>query len=161
MNNKSIQFTKLIISILVAQAAGLIGALFTTPNINPWYTGLVKPALNPPSWIFAPVWTTLYVMMGVALHFAWSRHAEKRRRTLWIRLFLAQLVVNALWSFVFFGQHLLLPALGVIVLLWVMILTLIVLARRFDVHVAYLLIPYLAWVSFASYLNFAIWSLNP
>lgn len=160
MQSTRAHIVKLIASVALAQSAGLLGALFTTPNIEGWYTTLAKPALNPPSWVFGPVWTLLYTMMGVSFFLVWTRHMGGHRRVLWLRMFLAHLVVNAAWSIVFFGQHALGWALVVIGMLWVMILALIITGLRLNKTAGYLLLPYLLWVSFASYLNYSIWSLN-
>ena len=157
---RGIHWGKLLVSILLSQAAGVVGSVFTAPNIEGWYNTLAKPSLNPPSWVFAPVWTILYTMMGLALYIIWVRHVGGHRRVFWLRLFLIHLAVNALWSIVFFGQHALGIALAIITVLWVLLLTLIIIGFRLNRIVAYLLMPYLAWVSFASYLNYAIWSLN-
>ncbi len=151
---------RLIISIVVCNGAGLIGSFFTVESVRTWYPTLTKPDLTPPGWVFGPVWTLLYTCMGVALFLAWTRHLGGKHRILWVRLFLVHLVVNAAWSIIFFGQRMLLPALGVISLLWVLIVMLILLAWRFDRRISLLLLPYLAWVSFATYLNYGIWSLN-
>ncbi len=150
----------MIVAILVCNSAGFIGSFFTLGSVQTWYPTLTKPDLTPPGWVFGPAWTLLYTLMGIALFLAWTRHIGGKHRAFWIRLFLIHLVVNAAWSIVFFGLHLLLPALGVIALLWLMIVALIALSLRFDKRIAFLLTPYLAWISFASYLNYAIWSLN-
>jgi len=151
---------KLIFSILLAQSAGLIGSIFTFDAVATWYPTLTKPVWNPPSWIFGPVWTLLYTMIGVALYLVWTRHLGGHVRSIWLKVFFVQLALNALWSVIFFGKHLLLPAFIEILMLWASILTLIILAARFDKRVALLLIPYLGWVSFAAYLNYTIWILN-
>lgn len=150
----------LIISLVVAYSAALIGSLFTTAAITTWYATLTKPELNPPNWIFGPVWTVLYALMAVA---AWKVY-EKRNRTrqtitlLWI--YLAHLAVNAFWSIAFFGLHNPMLALAVIVLLWLMIAYLTVRFYHIDRTAGVLLLPYVAWVSFASYLNLSIVLLN-
>ena len=151
---------KLFLAIALAQAAGVVGALFTTPNIAGWYDLLLKPSLNPPSWVFGPVWTLLYTMMGISFYLVWTRHLGGRKRTTWLRLFLVHLAVNTAWSIVFFGDRQPFAALFVIGTLWLMIAILSALALRFNKVAGYLLVPYLLWVSFASYLNYTIWSLN-
>ncbi len=160
MHHRTSDILRLVISIVVCNGAGLIGSFFTLDPVRTWYPTLTKPDLTPPGWVFGPVWTLLYTCMGVALFLAWTRHLGGKHRILWIRLFLAHLVVNAAWSIIFFGQRMLLPALGVISLLWILIVTLTLLAWRFDRRISLLLLPYLAWVSFATYLNYGIWSLN-
>jgi translocator protein len=151
---------KLIASIAIAQSAGLIGSLFTLESVATWYPTLTKPSWNPPSWVFGPVWTLLYTMIGVALYLVWTRHIGGHIRILWLRIFGVQLVLNALWSVLFFGARTLDYALIEIAFLWCSILALILLALRFDKRVSLLLIPYLLWVSFASYLNYTLWVLN-
>ena len=147
-------------AIILCQAAGMIGALFTIKAIPTWYAALEKPSFNPPNWIFGPVWLTLYTMMGVSLYLVW-REREKpggSRAALWI--FGLQLFLNAIWTPVFFGARLLFPAFIVISLLWFFIILTILSFRKHNRIAAILLIPYLLWVSFASILNLSIWLLN-
>lgn len=151
---------KLIISIGVSLLAGVIGSLFTVSSLPTWYEGLVKPVLNPPSWVFGPVWTILYVLMGISLWLVWksgSNVSEKKRA---IALFLAQLILNAIWSPIFFGARSLGNALVVIVLLWAAVVLTILIFTKISRLAAWLLVPYILWVSFAVYLNFSIWQLN-
>lgn len=141
-----------------ALAAGAIGALATTSNISTWYVFLQKPSLIPPNWVFAPVWTTLYVLMGTALYLLVKSKASNKLRAYW--LFSVQLVLNALWSLLFFGRHLLWGGVVVILLLLGVI---IATQRTFAAHnkiASYLLIPYIAWVGFATYLNLGVAFLN-
>jgi len=153
-------FLKLVIAIGVSELAGIIGSVFTVSAIPNWYAGLVKPALNPPSWVFGPVWTTLYAFMGVAAFLIWSFDGaqDKKRRALTI--FGVQLFLNAIWSIIFFGLHSPGGALVEIVFLWLAIIWTIIIFYRISKLAAYLLVPYLLWVSFASYLNYSIWALN-
>ncbi len=150
----------LIASLALAYSAALIGSLFTVDAINGWYAALTKPELNPPNWIFGPVWTVLYALMAIA---AW-RIYEKRnahpsaRKTL--LLYAVHLVLNALWSIAFFGLQMPLLALGIIIALLICIIGLIILFRRIDRLAMILFLPYLAWVSFATYLNLMIVLLN-
>lgn len=116
--------------------------------------------LNPPSWVFGPVWTVLYVLMGIALYFVWSRQTGGKRRTRWLMLFMVQLGLNTAWSIIFFGEKQLFAALFVLGALWLAITALIILGRKLHAQVVYLLLPYLLWVSFAGYLNYSIWQLN-
>lgn len=145
-------FGKFIIAVGASELAGIIGSVFTAPSISTWYAGLVKPALNPPAWVFAPVWTTLFALMGIALWLAWSRRN--------IRIFAVQLALNVLWSFLFFGQHRPGWALIDIVLLLAAIIWTMVAFSKTSKAAAWFLAPYLLWVSFASYLNYALWALN-
>lgn len=124
-----------------------------------WYASLAKPAWNPPSAVFAPVWTLLYAMMGVAAWLVWKQ-VGFREAALPLSLFLVQLVLNALWSYLFFGLHRPDLALLDIVTLWVAILVVLVLFWRVAVPAGILLLPYLCWVGFASFLNFTLWRLN-
>lgn len=150
----------LILSIFLSQLAGFIGAFATSPAIPSWYAQLTKPIFNPPSWIFGPVWTTLYTLMGIALYLIWSKGYRNKKIKEAVQLFLIHLVFNSLWSIVFFGLKNLGMAFVIIIVLWTMIACLIQKFWKIDKRASYLLFPYLAWVSFASLLNFAIWLLN-
>ena len=151
-------FFKLVIAIVVSELAGVIGSVFTVSAIPNWYAGLVKPSLNPPSWIFGPVWVTLYALMGVALWLIWKSDSPQKIKAIW--LFVIQLVLNAIWSPVFFGLHSIGDALAIIILLWAAIVLTIFVFAKVSKTAAYLLIPYILWVSFAAYLNYSIWVLN-
>ncbi len=151
---------KLIIAVGVSQLAGVIGSVFTAPSIVSWYTGLVKPAFNPPVWVFAPVWTTLFMLMGVAAFFIWKKEFDHNGVKIALGIFLVQLVLNTLWSIIFFGFHSPGGALIEIVFLWFAILVTIISFYKISKPAAWLLVPYILWVSFASYLNYAIWLLN-
>jgi benzodiazapine receptor len=155
MNKK---FILLLSSILLCLSAGFLGSIFTAPSIPTWYAALNKPAFNPPSWIFAPVWTFLYILMGISLYLILVN--KKKNKKLAIKLFLAQLILNSLWSILFFGAHSLYLAFLEIILLWLTIFATIYEFRKIEPNAAWLLIPYLIWVTFASYLNFTIWQLN-
>jgi translocator protein len=135
---------------------GGIGSLFQ-PGV--WYDGLEKPAFNPPSWVFGPVWTLLYVLMGVAAWLVWDRHGDRARTAL--ALFLVQLAFNAGWSAIFFGLQSPGLAFAEILVLWALILATLVAFWRLHRTAGMLLLPYLAWVSFAAVLNFSLWRLNP
>ena len=150
---------KLLLLILLCQLAGLIGSVFTFSAIPNWYAGLVKPSFNPPNWLFGPVWTTLYTMMGVAL-FLIIEKGKGSKKKIAIKIFTIQLALNALWSIIFFGFKL--PGLAFleIIILWIFIVLSIKKFWPISKTSAYLLIPYLLWVSFASVLNFSIFSLN-
>lgn len=127
---------------------------------GPWHAALVKPAWNPPDAVFAPVWILLYVLMGVAAWLVWRSAGAPGRGTA-LALFLVQLALNGAWSWLFFGRHAIGAALVEIVFLWVAILATVLVFRRISRAAAALLAPYLAWVTFASALTFAIWRLNP
>lgn len=135
--------------------AGLIGSQF---EAGAWYDALEKPAFNPPSSIFAPLWTALYLLMGVAAWLVWDRHRTAANPAL--ALFVLQLAANAAWSWLFFGRHSPGAALADSVILWVLILGTTWAFLRLRTIAGVLMIPYLAWVSFAAVLNFEIWRLN-
>ena len=150
---------KLLVSLLLPQIAGGLGAFFTLSSVQTWYLTLNKPSWNPPSWLFGPVWTTLYVLMGIACFLIWkSNHPLKKQALI---LYFVQLFLNLLWSPAFFGAQN--PLLGVLVIvpLWACILFCILTFRQINIWAALLLISYLLWVSFATVLNATIWYLNP
>ena len=149
----------LVSAILVCELAGAAGSLFTVPNIPTWYALLEKPAIVPPSWVFAPVWTTLYFLMGIAIFRIW-RHHGTALRTRSFYLFALQLILNVAWSAVFFGAHALGAALLVLILLWATIAACIWTFASIDEAAAWLLSPYLAWTTFAGILNASLWYLN-
>ena len=149
-----------LIAFAVVTAAGLIGNLATIPNIPGWYAGLVKPSFNPPNWIFGPVWTLLYVMMAVAFWRVLQNAPTGVGRQRAIRVFCVQMALNAFWSVAFFGLHNPPLALVVVVILELTILATIRLFLRQDRLAGWLLVPYAAWVAFATALNVAIVALN-
>lgn len=151
---------KLIIAIVVSELAGIIGSVFTTPSIAGWYAGIVKPALNPPAWVFGPVWTTLFALMGIAAFLVWKKGLDRRDVKIALGIFFGQLVLNTLWSIIFFGLHSPGGALIEIVFLWLAILATIIAFAKISKPAAWLLVPYILWVSFAGYLNFSTWQLN-
>lgn len=150
-----------VIAIGVCLLAGYIGSYYTTPEIPTWYAGLQKPDLNPPSWVFAPVWTVLYILMGISLYLIVQSGLKNPEVQLGLILFIFQLIVNIGWSFFFFGLHSTFFGFMAIVLLWAVLLCTILQLFRFSIPAAMLLIPYFGWVSFAGYLNYAILILNP
>ncbi|MFH1078205.1 MAG: TspO/MBR family protein [Patescibacteria group bacterium] len=151
---------KLLVAIIVSEGAGIIGSIFTTPSIPTWYASLMKPALNPPSWVFAPVWTTLFALMGIAAFLVWRKGTERKDVRAALSVFGIQLCLNTLWSILFFGLHDPFASLIEIAALWLAIISTIFVFHRISRTAAYLLVPYLLWVSFASYLNYALWALN-
>jgi tryptophan-rich sensory protein len=150
---------KLVISIIICQLAGMIGSVFTMPAIPGWYVSLNKPSFGPPNWLFGPVWILLYTLMGISLYLVWSRKGSAGAKTALI-LFAIQLGLNTLWSLIFFGLRLPSAAFLEILVLWLFILLTILKFFPISKVAAYLLIPYLLWVSFASLLNFYIFRLN-
>jgi benzodiazapine receptor len=152
---------KLVVSIVACQGAGAIGSIFTTPAIPTWYATLKKPFFTPPSWLFAPAWITLYLLMGIAAFLIWRKGLGQKGVRAALVVFLVQLVLNALWSVVFFGLQSPLWGVVVILALWVAILLTIIRFFKLSTAAGALLVPYILWVSFASVLNVAIWVLNP
>lgn len=144
---------KLIKAIAICEGAGLLGTIFTGPNINTWYVTLNKPPFNPPNWIFGPVWTTLFLFMGVALYRGWTKKIN-------LKWFWIQLVLNVFWSAIFFGAKLPKLAAGEVLLMWAAIAMTMGSFYKKDKISVWLLAPYLGWVSFATILNVAIWILN-
>lgn len=155
---KNIQ--KLIFAILICEGVGLLGSIATFPSIPSWYVTLTKPSYTPPSWLFGPVWTILFVLMGVSLYLVWKRGLKKTQNKNAVSIFGLQLFLNLLWSVLFFGTHSPFLALIEILVLWFAILWTIVVFRKIDKNTTWLLAPYLAWVSFASILNLFIVKLN-
>ncbi len=151
----------LIIAVGICLLAGYIGSYYTTPEIPTWYAGLQKPDINPPSWVFAPVWTVLYILMGISLYLIVQSDFKNQDVQFGLILFIFQLMVNIGWSFFFFGLHSTFYGFLAIVLLWAVLLCTIIQVWRFSIPAAVLLIPYFVWVSFATYLNYAILILNP
>lgn len=160
---KKINWIKLIIALILPQLAGLIGSLATAQGISTWYVTLNRPNFAPPNWLFAPVWILLFILMGIAFYLIWAKTVKKEEKKLQdraIRLFLIQLVFNTLWSIIFFGQQLLFLAFLEIIMLWILILLTILQFKKLNQLSAYLMIPYLLWVSFAGILNLAFALLN-
>ena len=152
------KFLKLLISLLLPQIAGGLGAFFTISSVQSWYLTINRPSWNPPSWLFGPVWTLLYILMGIACFLIWKSDSAYKKQLL--TLYFAQLVLNALWSPAFFGMQSPLMGLFVIIPLWGSILICILQFRKVSTLAAGLMVPYLLWVSFATALNAAIWWLN-
>ena len=157
---KSRDIIKLIVSIAACQGAGLIGSLFTTAAIPTWYAGLQKPFFTPPNWLFAPAWITLYILMAVAAFLIWRKGLDQKGVRFALIIFLIQLVLNTLWSIVFFGLESPLYGIIVIVALWIAILLTMIKFFKLSTIAGALLTPYIGWVSFAAVLNVAIWMLN-
>lgn len=152
-------WSKLLISVLLAQSAGLIGSYFTVSAIPTWYVFLNKPVFSPPNWLFGPVWTILYTMIGISFYIIWINY--KKENSWAIKFFLFHLFLNSIWSIIFFAMKNLSLALFEIIIMWSTIVYMIIRFKKIDKWASYLLIPYLLWVSFATILNFSIWRLNP
>jgi benzodiazapine receptor len=153
-------YKKLAAAILVCLSAGFIGSFFTLSSIPTWYATIQKPAFNPPNWVFGPVWTTLYILMGISAYMVWMKGWDKKEVRNALAIFAVQLVLNTLWSVIFFGANKLFYSFVVIVFLWMAIAANIFLFNRISRNAALLMVPYLAWVSFAAFLNYSIWQLN-
>ncbi|HQF14543.1 MAG TPA: tryptophan-rich sensory protein [Thermogutta sp.] len=153
------QVIGLVLIVGVCLGAGLLGSIATTSQVDGWYKTLNKPSWNPPSQVFGPVWTTLYILMGVAAWLVW-RSADARSTWLPLALFGIQLALNAAWSWIFFKMQRPDWAFFEILILWVAIAATLVAFFRHSQLAGWLLVPYLAWVSFAAILNFTIWRLN-
>ena len=174
---------KFLTSIIICELAGVVGSIFTTSQIRFWYNGLNKPSFNPPNWIFGPVWTTLFVLMGISLYLVWIKNWEPKNKIVlknrkpwnkWSRkllsgswqkaniisIFATQLVLNILWSIIFFGAHSAGVAFFELLMLWFAIIFTIINFYRVSKAAAWLLLPYLLWVSFAGVLNYFLWVLN-
>jgi translocator protein len=145
--------------VAICFAAALVGSAFTEPSIPEWYASLIKPSFTPPSWLFGPVWSVLYLAMAIAGWLVWLRHG-KLAVTLPLALFGGQLVLNALWSILFFGLQTPGAALVEILTLWAAIFATLLSFWKISTIAGWLFVPYLAWVSFATILNFEIWRFN-
>ena len=149
---------KYVIAILICLAVGGIGGFVTIGAVNSWYLTLNKPSWNPPNYLFGPVWTTLYILMGIAWGMIWNSNSTEKPKAM--QFFIIQLVLNFFWSIIIFGMKNISLALFNILVLWIMILLTLIVFNRINKKAAALLIPYILWVSFATALNFAIWRLN-
>ena len=147
-------------SIALCELAGVIGSIFTFPALTEWYAALQKPAFAPPGSIIGPIWIALYFLMGVSLYLVLLKKREDKIVKRRLSVFAAQLALNALWSFVFFGLRSPGYALIEILFLWLSIFLTIYMFYKTDRRAAYLLVPYLLWVSFAAVLNYQIWQMN-
>jgi tryptophan-rich sensory protein len=156
MNNS----VKLFISIAIPVLVGATAGFFTVSGVGTWYQNINKPSWNPPSWIFGPVWTTLYIMMGIALFLVWKSEVSDVMKKNAIAIFAVQLLLNFFWSFIFFNQQQPGWAFVEIIVMWIAILSTIFVFANVSKTAAWLLVPYISWVSFATILNYTIWQLN-
>lgn len=150
----------LIVCIAITELAGVLGSVSMGSSLTTWYVDIVKSPLNPPNWVFGPVWTTLFLLMGIALYVVWMERSDMRRRRRAVTIFSVQLVLNIMWSMLFFGLQNPVAAFIEIIALWCAILATIVSFYKVKHLAAWLLIPYILWVSFASYLNFYVAAFN-
>ena len=156
---KKILLLKLLVSIALPLGVGAIAGMFTAQSVPEWYAALNRPSFNPPNWIFGPVWTTLYILMGISFFLVWKQDASKERNQA-ILIFSLQLLLNFAWSFIFFYFHMIGFALVEIILLWVSIIIMLVLFYKAKPVASYINIPYLLWVTFATILNAGYYFLN-
>ncbi len=150
----------IVIAVVICELAGFIGSIFTMPSIPGWYAGLAKPSFSPPNAIFGPVWITLYALMGIAAWLVYDKGLKGADVKRALSIFTAQLIVNVLWSIMFFGAHHILGAFVIIVALWILIAATIQLFGKVSKPAAVLLVPYILWVSFAAVLNASLYVLN-
>ncbi|HEX2535742.1 MAG TPA: TspO/MBR family protein [Chitinophagaceae bacterium] len=151
---------KLGIALLLPLLTGFAASQVTVTGAGSWYAQLNKPEWNPPGWVFAPVWTSLYLMMGIALYLVWKSDAPVQEKRTALMLWFGQMVLNGTWSFLFFGAEHTGAAFAEILVLWLVILGTIFAFARIHRLAAWLLVPYIAWVSFAAILNGTIWKMN-
>ena len=151
---------KLIVAVTVPLAVGGLSGFATARGVDAWYPTLVKPSFNPPAWVFGPTWTVLYILMGVALFLVWQQGLNTQGVRLALFVFGVQLMLNALWSIIFFRMQSPGWAFAEIILLWIAIIATLWAFWRVMPAAGWLLVPYLAWVSFAAVLNGSIWFLN-
>jgi len=156
-----VNWVKLVIAIFVSELAGVVGAIFAAPSLSTWYPSLRQPIFSPPNFLFAPVWTLLFLLMGIAAYLVWQAGLNRREVRLGLGIFLLQLGLNVLWTYLFFGLQNPLAGFVEIVFLWLAILATVLVFGRVSRTAAWLLLPYLIWVGFAAALNFSIVQLNP
>ncbi|MHC1761008.1 MAG: TspO/MBR family protein [Negativicutes bacterium] len=150
---------KLLVSLAICFVAEGAGGLFTAQSVGTWYLTLQKPAFTPPGWLFGPVWTLLYLLMGLSLYLIWNARDTHMKKSA-IVVFAIQLILNVSWSGAFFGMQSIIGGLIIIVALWLAIILTIYRFRQISRPAAAILLPYLAWVSYASILNYELWRLN-
>lgn len=150
-----------IVFVALSLFAGIIGSIFTIAAIPVWYANLAKPWFNPPAWLFSPVWTILYILMGSAAFLIWKTNRKSQRlKNNALTLYFIQLILNSVWSFLFFGLKNPTLALAEILILLLTIIATTYYFWKINRIAAYLMLPYIAWVSFATILNSSIWLLN-
>ncbi|MGB9721627.1 MAG: TspO/MBR family protein [bacterium] len=151
---------KFVLSIVLTLCAGFIGSLATRQSVSTWFTTINKPPISPPNWLFGPVWTALFILIGIAFYLVWNKGISQEGVKTAIIIFVIQLILNILWSVLFFGLRSPMSAFIEIIVLWIAILLTIIFFFRVSSLAGYLLIPYILWVSFASVLNGWIMILN-
>lgn len=150
---------KLIVSLLIPLSVGAVAGMFTSQAVPNWYASLNRPSFSPPNWVFGPVWTSLYILLGFSFFLVWKENPSQKRN-LAIKIFAIQMLLNFAWSFIFFYFNMIGLALLEIILLWISIVAMIYLFYKIKPISAYLNIPYLLWVSFATVLNAGYYFLN-
>ena len=160
MARKKLDFRKLAISIVLCVVIGSLGSIFTTSAIGTWYSAIAKPSWTPPNWTFAPVWTTLFILMGFALYFVWNKGLKTKGVKTALEIFGVQFALNVLWSFLFFGLRSPLYGFVGIIALWLAIAATIWKFYRISKPAAYALLPYIIWVTIATALNYSVFVLN-
>ncbi len=151
---------KLIISIAIPILVGAVAGYFTSSSVAGWFSTLHKPSFNPPNWLFGPVWTALYILMGIAFYLVWKSESGNASKKQAIILYIIQLTLNFCWSFIFFYEEAPGTAFAEILLLWIFILLTIIYFLKISKTAGWLMVPYLCWVTFAAILNYSIWQLN-
>lgn len=159
-SKRPFSFISLIINLAIPLAFGVAGALLNQRSVDTWYAGLNKPSFNPPNWIFGPVWTFIYILIGVAAYLIWQKRSQIVHLPRTIAVYFIQLVLNLLWTFLFFYAHKIGASLIEIVALFVVILINASVFYKIDKMAGLLFIPYAIWVSFATLLTYSIYSLN-
>ncbi len=159
-SSKKFRFFPFLISLLITLAIGFTAFLFNRTEVAGWYSTLNKPVFNPPSWLFAPVWTSIYILIAIAAYLVWEKRDNSTGYLTTRTVYILQLGLNFSWSIVFFALHEIAGALLVIILLWIMIVLNVRWFGKFSKTASWLLLPYFLWVSFAAILNYSIFSLN-
>jgi len=155
------KYLRIIYVVAICLAVGYLSSLVTAESVKTWYPTLKKPFFNPPNWIFAPVWSLLYVLMGIAGGLVWNQLENNRELVKkGLFFFTAQLLLNAMWSYLFFGLHNILLAVIEIILLWLIVFETYLIFKKIDKTAAKLFIPYILWISFATILTIFIYILN-
>ncbi len=154
------KIVKLIAAILICEFVGLLGSVFTISSITTWYAALHKPSFSPPNWLFGPVWTLLYALMGISVYLIWEKGIKKKGVKPALKIFSLQLILNFIWTILFFGLRSPLLGLIAIAVLWIAILATILKFAKLSKNAAIIMVPYILWVSFAAILNLAVWMLN-
>ncbi len=157
---KKIDFIKLFVSIAGVLLIGFISSFFSAGSIDSWYQTLARPSFNPPNWIFGPVWTILYIVIGISFYLVWMSDAKDDIKKKAYLIFAVQLALNFIWSILFFGNQMIFGAFVEIIFLWIAILLNILIFYKISRLAGGLLVPYFLWVSFAALLNYSLWVLN-